>query len=135
MSTNMTDDEFVDTFLQGSLPPTAFHHRDHVRLSWFLVRERGVEEASQIIAAGIRQFAARHGQERKYHETLTRFWVRIVGHHVEARSEITEFAAFLDAFPWLLDKDLPSRHWRRETMGEESARAGWVEPDLLALPV
>jgi len=130
----MSDEEFVQSFLRGSLPPEQFHHRDHLRLSWGLIRERGVEEATQTITAGIREFAARHGQARKYHETLTRFWVRIVGHHVEARPDITEFAAFLDAFPRLLDKDLPYRHWRRETMSDVAARAGWVEPDLLALP-
>ncbi len=41
---------------------------------------------------------------------------------------------FLAAFPMLLAKDLPYRHWRRETMLGSDARAQWVEPDLQALP-
>ena len=41
---------------------------------------------------------------------------------------------FLAAFPMLLAKDLPYRHWRRETMLSPDARAQWVEPDLQALP-
>jgi hypothetical protein len=28
----MTDDEFVRAVLDGSLPPSQFHHRDHLRL-------------------------------------------------------------------------------------------------------
>jgi hypothetical protein len=54
---------------------------------------------------------------------------------VEVRPDVTAFATFLAAFPQLLDKDLPYRHWRRETMAGATARAEWVEPDLVALPV
>lgn len=130
----MNDDEFVQGFLCGSLPPAQFHHRDHLRLAWCLVRRQGTEAASQSITAGIQRFAAAHGRAAKYHETITRFWVRIVGHMAEARPDIAEFSTFLATFPQLLDKDLPYRHWRRETMGSAAARSGWVEPDLLALP-
>ena len=131
----MTDDEFVQAFLTGNLPPTQFHHRDHLRLTWVLVRLTGVEEAMKRITSGIRYFATLHGQAEKYHETMTRFWVRIVGHAVAARPDITAFEDFLAAFPLLLEKDLPYHHWRRETMLSPDARAHWVEPDLLALPV
>ncbi len=131
----MTDDEFVQAFLTGTLPPTQFHHRDHLRLTWVLVRLTGVEEATKRITSGIRYFATLHGQAEKYHETMTRFWVRVVGHAVAARPDITTFEDFLAAFPLLLEKDLPYRHWRRETMLSPDARAHWVEPDLLALPL
>ncbi len=131
----MTDDDFVTAFLSGSLPPTQFHHRDHLRLTWALVRLTGVEAAMKRITSGIRYFATQHGQAEKYHETMTRFWVLLVGHMVAARPDITTFDEFLAAFPMLLDKDLPYRHWRRETMLSSDARAHWVEPDILALPV
>jgi hypothetical protein len=131
----VTDDEFVGAFLAGSLPPTQFHHRDHLRLAWLFVRREGMQAAGDAAAAGIRRFAAHHGQAGKYHETMTRFWVRVVGHMTRARPDINDFETFLAAFPLLLDKGLPYRHWRRETMDGAAARAGWVEPDLLALPV
>ena len=130
----MTDDEFVSAFLHGSLSPAQFHHRDHLRLTWYLIRRDGEETATRAITTGIRTVATRHGQAQKYHETLTQFWIRIVGHMVAARPEITEFEAVLVAFPQLLDKDLPYHHWRRETMWAEVAREAWVAPDLLALP-
>jgi hypothetical protein len=130
----MNDDDFVHAFLNGSMPVAQFHHRDHLRLAWCLTRHLGPVAATRTITAGIREFATQHGQADKYHETLTRFWIRIVGHLMEARPDITEFAGFLATFPQLLDKDLPYRHWRRETMGSTIARAHWVEPDLLALP-
>jgi hypothetical protein len=130
----VNDEDFVRAFVSGTLPPTLFHHRDHLRLTWCLIRQHDQEMATRAITEGIQRFAAKHGQADKYHETLTRFWVRIVGHMIAARPENTTFDAFLDAFPQLLDKDLPYRHWRRETMWSAPARAQWVEPDLLALP-
>ncbi len=131
----MTDDDFVGAFLSGMLPPTSFHHRDHLRLAWCLIRQSGIDAATGTITGGIRRFATQHGQADKYHETLTQFWVRIVGHQIDARPDIKAFELFLETFPQLLDKGLPRRHWRPETMQSQSARAQWVEPDLLALPV
>jgi hypothetical protein len=130
----MSDDEFVAAFLGGRLPPTSFHHRDHLRLAWCLIRRSGLDPALATMASAIRHFATAHGQAEKYHETLTRFWVRIVGYASAARPELATFDAFLAAFPLLLDKDLPYRHWSRAAMQSPAARAGWVAPDLLALP-
>ena len=130
----MNDDDFVQAFMDGTLPPGQFRHRDHLRLAWLLVRRLGPEPAGVAVAAGIQRFAAAHGQAAKYHETVTRFWVRLVGHVARAHPELDDFEAFLAAFPHLLDKELPFRHWRRETMLSTEARAHWVEPDLLALP-
>ena len=128
------DSAFVEALLAGSLEPQQFHHRDHLRLAWALVRLTGVDEATRRITSGIRYFAARHGHAEKYHETMTQFWVRIVAHAAAVRPDITTFDEFLAAFPLLLEKDLPYRHWRRETMLSPAARAQWVEPDIQALP-
>ncbi|HEY7781408.1 MAG TPA: hypothetical protein VIC85_14465 [Ktedonobacterales bacterium] len=128
------DDDFAHAFLSGALPPARFHHRDHLRLAWCLTRRHGVDDATTIITAGIRDFATQHGQAAKYHETLTRFWVRIVNHLARTRPDLTTFDAYLAAFPQLLDEDLPYRHWHRATMDSPAARAEWVEPDLLEMP-
>src|SRR5579859_7590804 len=119
----MNDDDFVRDFLAGTLPATQFHHRDHLRLAWRLTRQMGLEDATHTITAGIRQFATQHGQADKYHETLTQFWVRIVNYHLQICPDTGEFVSFLAAFPQLLDKELPNRHWRRETIGSVAARA------------
>lgn len=134
ISDTLSDEDFAHAFLGGAISPARFHHRDHLRLAWCLTRRLGMEAAISTITAGIRDFAARHGQATKYHETLTRFWVRLVDHLARSRPDLTTFDAFLAAYPHLLDKDLPYRHWRRATMDSPAARADWVEPDLLAMP-
>ena len=130
----MNDDEFAQAFLTGSLPPGQFHHRDHLRLAWVLIRRHGLTHASAMIGSGIRHYAAAHGHTGLYHETLTQFWIGLVGHLVQERPEITDFEAFLVAFPHVLDKGLPARHWQQDTLGGSGARATWVAPDRLALP-
>lgn len=130
----MSDAEFARAFLDGELSPHEFHHRDHLRLAWALVRERGETEAGPLIASSIRGFAERHGQSQKYHETMTRFWVRVVALHIATRPDSTSFEQFLYTFPSLLNTSLPYSHWSREVMASDAARAAWVEPDLLALP-
>jgi hypothetical protein len=57
-----------------------------------------------------------------------------VNHATQGRPEIGSFDQFVDAFSTALDKTLPFRHWRRETLMSPAARAAWTEPDLLPLP-
>ena len=101
----MTDQEFLHAFESGRLSPAGFHHRDHLRLAWLQVNRLGLEAGSAAVAGGIRRFAEAHDHHRLYHETLTRFWVRIVAH--AARPTFTET---LEAHPMLLRKDLPLQH-------------------------
>lgn len=131
----MTDDAFLQAFTDCTLPNEQFHHRDHLRLAWLLVRRLGPEQGGIAIAQGIQRFAASHGHAPRYHETMTQFWIHIVDHMVRARPDVVDFDTFLNTFPQLLDKSLPFRHWSRERMGSAEARARWVQPDLLALPL
>jgi hypothetical protein len=129
----MTDEEFVHAFF-ASLPD-GFHHRDHLRLAWLVLERKGsVDAALPLIEHAIQGFARAHGAERKYHRTLTEFWVRLVEHCRSARPGIRSFDDFLDAFPLLLEPGLAERHWSGGELWSETARAGWVEPDLLPLP-
>lgn len=130
----MSDDTFPQAVTGGSPLPHAFHHRDHLHLAWLLIRQQGVELACRSVADSIRAFATQHGQPEKYHETLTRFWVRLIDHLITARPEISDFATFVETFPHLLDASLPYRHWQRQTLGSPAARVAWIEPDLLPLP-
>ena len=57
------------------------------------VKELGADEAGAAVADGIRRFAAARGQDRLYHETLTRFWVRIVAHCADRQATKAGLAA------------------------------------------
>ncbi len=130
----LSDNDFLRAFFSAELSNVDFHHRDHLRLPWLMVRRHGPTDAEAAVTAGIQHFAAVHGHAARYHDTMTRFWVRLVAHAVAKRPEIQDFEAFLAAYPMLLDPTLPFKHWRREAMFTPDARAEWSEPDLLPLP-
>ena len=130
----MTDDEFLHAFFALTLPHAAFRHRDHLRLAWLVARRHGREAAAPIVGAAIRRYAEAHGHGSAYHETMTRFWVALVVHAAELHSDVDDFDRFLDAHPMLLDRSLPLRHWSREALFGDAARAAWRAPDVLPLP-
>ncbi len=127
------DERFLAAFEAGTIANQDFHHRDHLRLAWIQIRLLGVERSADAVASGIRRFAAHHGHGDRYHETMTRFWVRAVALGIN-RHPTLAFDDLLASEPHLLDKNLPYRHWSRERMGSEKARSEWVDPDLRLMP-
>jgi hypothetical protein len=121
-------------------PGGQFRHRQHVNLAFLAVRRYGMPEATDRICTWIRHIAGYErapgatGAPQKYHHTVSRAWVEIVAHHVQADPDCAGFDACAGRHPALMDKRLLSRHYRSATLAGEPARRGWVEPDLLPFP-
>jgi hypothetical protein len=81
-------------------------------LAWVQIRRLGLERASESVTLAIRQFAAHQGHADRYHDTLTRFWLRAVSLGIKRHPAL--------AFSKL--------------MGSDEARRQWVEPDLRLMP-
>ena len=124
-----TDAEYLQAAHAGS---PRLGHREHVRLAWLVIRDEGADEGGDRVARILRHLAELHGEGDRYHETLTRFWIRLVAHAIEVEPGIDDFDAFVERFPLLLDGSIVKRHWSAEALA--SARAAWVEPDVVALP-
>jgi len=127
------DDAFAAAFFAGRIANQNFHHRDHLRLAWVQIQRLGLVRASEMVTRGIREFATRHGSADRYNDTMTRFWLRVVGIGLSRHPDLT-FDELLAAEPHLLDKSLPFEHWSRATMISDSAKREWVEPDLRPIP-
>src|SRR5467141_5353747 len=102
----MDDVEFLKLFHEGALTGNEFRHRGHLRLAWLVLSRHSRIEAEQIVAHEIQQFAVANGASNRYHDTLTRFWVRIVGHVMGIAPEAGSIDELLARFPLLLDKSL-----------------------------
>jgi hypothetical protein len=126
----LSDEEFLTRFEAHELDE--FTHRDHLRLAFAYARRGGLEAAVDG-ARRIRGFADAQGAAGKYHDTMTVAWARVVG-RLAIDSEPLAFAAFLDAHPELLHRDLLSAHYTRERLFSDGARASFVEPDVIPLP-
>ncbi len=122
-------DEIARVFLDRYAETGVFGHRDHLQLTWAYLRGGQGERVLPFL----RRMAESHGEPEKLNVTLTRFWVDATAHAIGATGP-TSFDELLERVPHLLDKELPLRHWSREALFSPQARAGWVEPDLRALP-
>ncbi|MFD0337383.1 hypothetical protein ACFVH0_01625 [Streptomyces sp. NPDC127117] len=110
-----------------------FGHREHVHLTWLAVRRFGTHAAVGLVSDGIQRTARYAGSPQKYHATVSRAWVELVGHHAAERGD-DDFTAFADRHPVLLDKRLLTRFYRPATLAGSQARTSWVEPDLAPFP-
>jgi hypothetical protein len=116
-----------------------FGHREHIHLTWLAVRRCGLPAAIGLVSDGIQRTARYAATPQKYHATVSRAWVELVGHHATERGESEgdgdrEFTAFADRHPALLDKRLLTRFYRPVTLASPQAKNGWVEPDLAPFP-
>lgn len=112
---------------------TRFGHRQHIHLAWLAIRCYGIDEATRLVNEGIKTTARYVGAPQKYHETISRAWMRLVAHHI-ASDPVDNFSAFASRYPQLLDKRLLTRHYRPATLSSEQARIDWVAPDLAPFP-
>ncbi|MFE5091513.1 hypothetical protein ACFRCI_14140 [Streptomyces sp. NPDC056638] len=111
-----------------------FGHREHVHLTWLAVRRVGVRAAVGLVSDGIQRTARYAGAPQKYHATVSRAWVELVGHHAAEHGE-DDFTAFAGQHPALLDKRLlTARFYRPSTLASSQAKTGWIEPDLAPFP-
>jgi hypothetical protein len=110
-----------------------FGHREHVHLTWLAVRRFGVSAAIDLVSDGIQRTARYAGAPQKYHVTVSRAWVEVIGYHAAEHPE-DDFAAFAGRHPALFDKRLLTRFYRSATLAGPRARATWVTPDLAPFP-
>lgn len=73
---SLTDDAFVASFENLTLPDDAFRHADHVRLAWIYLSRMPLLDAIRVYRDGLRRFAAANGAPERYHETVT--WAFII---------------------------------------------------------
>jgi hypothetical protein len=127
------DDSFRRPLLEVLGFGSGFGHREHLLLAWRYLRLADQQTAECWMRQAIRHVATGHGTPDKYHETLTMAWIRIVAAHGHAQANET-FEHFIARCPGLLDQRVPERHFSPGVLWSDEARAGWVAPDLVALP-
>jgi flavin reductase ActVB len=133
-SVELDEEEFVRSFESCEYPNERFKHLDHIRLAWIYVRRFGVGEAENRIANAIRRFAVSLGHEEKYHQTLTKAWLRLVYAAYCATPATDDFGKFIGAHLWLAERNALGVFYSEQLLSSERARRGWIEPDLRSLP-
>ena len=129
------DRRFRHDFESGAFPKAQFDHRAHVRLAYTYLAECDDGTATSRMRAALLGFLAHHGIDpAKYHETMTRAWILAVRHFMETSDPSASADAFIDANPRLLDAKIMMTHYSADLLFSDTARAGFVEPDLGRIP-
>jgi len=126
----MNDRDFLAAFEDGSLPEDRFHHPDHVRAAWLLLREEPPAAALARFSSALKRFAAAKGKTRLYHETITWAYVLLINERVQRSGRRLDWEEFARANPDLLTwrPCVLDRYYTPETLGSELARQVFLLP-------
>ncbi|MGH7499818.1 MAG: hypothetical protein ACREL3_13320 [Gemmatimonadales bacterium] len=128
----------VREFEAGTLPRARWNHRAHLTVALWYAARLDREEALESVRRGILRLNEACGvvstPTSGYHETITRFYMWVVGHFVEKEKE----GGWAERANRLLEryggKELPLRHYSESRLMSPAARAAWIEPDRAPLP-
>lgn len=120
-------DPLLDDFLGGRVDGREFHHADHVRVGFELLRRRTFPDALAAYSAALKDIAARAGNPGAYHETITVAFLSLIAER-RAAGAYDGFTAFIRDNPELLDKSLLERWYAPERLLSDIARRTFILP-------
>ncbi len=116
----------LSAFLHGRVDNADFHHADHVRVAFEVVRRHDFLDAAQAYARGLRDIAMRAGNPNAYHETITIAFLALIAERAQG---FESYAAFAAANQDLLDKSVLTKWYAPERLASAAARRTFVLPD------
>jgi hypothetical protein len=129
----MDDESLVRLFERTEVPPDGFHHRDHVRVAWWYLRQHPLPDALARFGANLRRFALAQGKPDLFHETITTAYLLLINERLDAEHRglaWEEFAARNgDLMTW--KPSILARYYREETLASPKAKRTFVMPDRL----
>ncbi len=130
----MTDTEIltlVDRLERCLLAGDEFRHQDHLAVAVVYLYASDLESAVDKMRASLVRFSSHHDASKKYHETMTRFWVELVEKRLDRSACLCESVHRVQAE--LSDKNIINQYYSAERLNSPEAKAQWVEPDLALL--
>lgn len=127
----LDDDTLLHQFEERTLPASAFHHREHVRVAWLYLRKEPPLVALDRFAEGLQRFAAAQGATGLYHETITWAFLLLIRERMERDGPGATWEDFAARNPDLLTwkPSILDRYYQPETLSSELARRVFVMPD------
>src|SRR5579863_8345858 len=91
----MHDDELLSKFEDTSLPLCEFHHEVHLRVAFLYLRRYSLLEVLERFPTALQRYAAAHGKNGLYHQTISWAFLFIVHERMAAGGTGTweDFAA------------------------------------------
>lgn len=124
----------VDAFESATIPASEFTHVAHIAVAVSYLAEFAPDAALKRMREKIRAFAAHHGVDGLYHETLTTFWMRLLD-HVAGPYNADPLWRRINLIVERWGTRAPvDAHYTRELIASRASREKWIRPDRLPLP-
>jgi hypothetical protein len=124
------DQALLSAFLNGEIDNRNFHHTEHVRVGFELLRDRNFCDALAAFSGALKRIATRAGNPGAYHETITVAFLALIAEHC-ASGQYSDFETFARDNPKLLDKSVLERWYTPERLASPIARQTFVLPEPL----
>jgi hypothetical protein len=124
----LADREFLAQLEAGTLPPAEFSHRGHLRAGFLYLGAHDFPGACVAMKRAIRGFAAVHGRQTLYHETLTVAYLALISERLAEEPPGIGFDAFLERYPELLSRAYLERYYPRGTLDAPETKRTFVLP-------
>ncbi|MDT5062406.1 MAG: hypothetical protein QOH63_2865 [Acidobacteriota bacterium] len=132
-----SDDEIegvVRGFEDCTTPDSEFNHHAHliVALSYLHLSGLTVTEAAERMRAGLYRFLDHHGHNRrKYNETITLFWIKLVRSFLDRTNTSRRVADIANEMIEACgNSQLIYSYYSKERLLSDEARKSWIEPDV-----
>jgi hypothetical protein len=123
----------VAQFESCELSPDAVSHRVHVAMSAWCFLKLPEPQAAARIYGGLQRYVKWHHIDI-YNETITWFWIKLIGKMVASLDTTRPaFAIVNEVMARLGDSQMIFAYYTRERLQTDEARRQWVEPDLQPL--
>lgn len=125
-------EKLVESFENATISREDWGHVEHLVVGFYYVWNNDFNTALSKMRLGIfnllNAFGIDTSKESPYHETLTHFWIKLLGENKDhTKSLIENCVEIIRKF----DKNYPLKYYSREFLFSAEARSRFVEPDLL----
>lgn len=120
----------IERFESGDIEADLFDHEAHVYIAWLFVTKFDLAKAVSRFESGLRRLTAKLGVPKKYHATITWFFMLLIA---ERSCENEGWSTFRARNPDLISqsKTTLDRYYSRARLFSDAARKQFVLPDRL----
>lgn len=128
-------EEVVRLFESCEFPPDEFNQRPHLTVALCYLLRSSDSDALERMRLNLARYIKAHGiTPTLYHETITIFWLKRVRAFIERAGSGRTLAELAnELLQECSDSRLVFLYFSKELIDSDSARRGWVEPDLSRL--
>ena len=120
----------LERFMDGGADPRHFPHREHLRMSFEMLRVYDFPESVLRYSRALQRMTVRAGVPQLFNQTITVAFLALVAERMQLAGHV-DFVAFAAANPDLLDSSILKRWYSPERLSSGSARRVFLLPDYL----